>query len=113
VPDHKEARVIPKSKGLKGLKAEIMRSNSVFLGEESLQESRVPTRTFDSRNESRNSSTMRQGNSSFRENDELKLFRMYIGHKDSEVNQNLGKSRSSNHVSASRMKMFYNSQIKI
>lgn len=88
-----------------------MKSNTVFTGYIEPHESRIPKRSSNAQCLTEGASLERD--SSFQGNNQLKLFKMYIGHKDGEVNQKLGKPRNSNHVTASRMKMFYNSQIKI
>ena len=84
MPDHKVADVIPKSRGLRNLKAEIMKSNTVFTGYIEPHESRIPKRSSNAQCLTEGASLERD--SSFQGNNQLKLFKMYIGHKDGEVN---------------------------
>eukprot|EP00347_Sterkiella_histriomuscorum_P012976 403366492 len=123
VPDHKIAPTIPKSRGLRNLKAEIMKSSSVFNNTTKADPSRVPVRLFDltqvNQVQTNGSTALQQSitreNLSATRQPQLgqEMVKHFQGHKDTEVNSSMGKPKNSNHVNAQRLKMFYTSQIKI
>ncbi|CDW79705.1 UNKNOWN [Stylonychia lemnae] len=107
VAQPKIALTIPKSRGLRDLKAEIMKSSNVFKGSERAEVSRLQLRSQE------NSMVSRESLLSPKASLGQAIYTHFTQLNDKDVDQQFGKPKTSTHVNSRRLKMFYTTQIQL